>query len=304
MSRRTAALPIAMGVAALALAGCGAREAGVAERAFEQEVRSADVSFTVTAREDRAGGRELVHFGLAGPMRSNGPAKLESFDWRVRVRAPGAPEIAARVTSDGDHVSLEYEGQTYVVPDEEVAAYNREKARGAASDKELDDLGDVQRRGVDLRSWFPESDSEPDARLHGEAVAHVSGQLDVSRVLRDLRRLARHPALRAQLGSAGLDELGAREIAGIDRAVSDPRFDLYAGKRDGKLRRVDARMRVRGSRGVPAMRVDLRFEQRNVDGAQRIPAPAREGRPLEELMRELGPAGEEQGALGTAGAPA
>jgi hypothetical protein len=304
MFRRKMALPVAMGVAALALAGCGAKEAGVVQRAFEQEVRSADVRFTVTAREDRTGGKELVRFSMAGPMRSNGPAKLESFDWRLQVRVPGTPAMAARVVSDGDHVSLEYDGQTYVVPDAEVAKYNREKARGAKSNEELDDLEDVQRRGVDLRSWFPESDSEPDTRLHGEAVAHVSGRLDVSRVLRDLQKLARHPALRAQLAGSGLDELGPREIAGIDRAVSDPRFDLYAGKRDGKLRRVDARMRTRGSGDVPALAVSIRFEQRNVDGAQRIPAPARDGRSLEDLMRELGLAGQEQEALGAAGAPA
>lgn len=304
MSRRKTGVPVAMGLAALALAGCGAKEAGVAERAFEQEVRSADVRFVVSAREEGAGGRELVRFSLAGPMRSNGPAKLESFDWRVQVRAPGTPELTARVVSDGDHVSLDHEGRTYVVPDEEVAAYNREKARGATSGEELDDLEDVQKRGVDLRSWFPESDSEPHTRLHGEAVAHVSGRLDVSRVLKDLQRLARHPALRAQLGGTGLDELGAREIAGIDRAVSDPRFDLYAGKRDGKLRRVDARMRVRESAGIPALGISLRYEQRNVDGAQRIPAPARDGRPLEELVRDLGLAGQEQEALGAAGAPA
>ncbi len=304
MVRRKVALPFCAGLAMLALTGCGAREADVVERAFEQEVRSADVSFVVTAREDRPGGAELVRVSLAGPMRSNGSAKLQSFDWRVGLLAPGAPELRARVVSDGDHVSVRHEGRTYVVPDAEVAAFNRELARGARADDELDELEDVQREGVDLKGWFPQSEALPDARLHGEAVAHVSGRLDVSHALRDLRRLARHPALRAKLAGSGLDELDDREIRTIDRAVTDPRFDLYAGKRDGKLRRVDARMRVRAGRGMPALRVDVRVEQRDVDRVGRIAAPARDGRPIEELGRRLELGEQEQEAPAAAAAAA
>lgn len=81
--RRLVLAPLA--VLVLVVAACGQEEASVLDRALENPVQSAQVSMRLSAV--RASG-ELGSVEVSGPMRSNGPKRLESFDWRVRLHLP------------------------------------------------------------------------------------------------------------------------------------------------------------------------------------------------------------------------
>jgi hypothetical protein len=59
-------------------------------------------------------GRSLASVTMAGPLRSNGEGRLDSFDWRVRLEA-GRRALAARVVSTGDNVFVRYGGVMYEV---------------------------------------------------------------------------------------------------------------------------------------------------------------------------------------------
>jgi hypothetical protein len=282
-SKLVLAAAAAAAAAALGVAGCGAREASLVEKAFDTPIKSAQVSLELGLEQ---GGKRVAELSLRGPVRSNGEGRLQSFDLQTRVSAPGQRPLRARVTSTGENVFVRYGGTTYEVGEHEVAKLNQraaeERKRG-----ESPDAGDLLRMGIDPRKWFPSSGGKPrDSEVAGEPTRSVSGRLDVSVALRDLAKLLRRPEFRAQLRGQ-VPDLRPREIKMIDALISDPSFTLDAGRKDGKLRRLTARFTVRDPDS--GRRAGVRFELRltHVDQPVRITAP-RSGQPIEKLLKRLG----------------
>lgn len=171
--------------------------------------------------------------------------------------------------------------------EDEVAKLQRQTDQGG----EVDDLEDVSRLGVDLKAWFPESDTQEEAAAAGVPTTRVTGRLDVSAALRDLARLMKRPEFQAQLGAQGIEAFGEREIRMLDGATTDPHFELHVGREDGKLRRLAASLKAKDPSDGASQAVILRFalELRNVDQPVSIPSP-RGGRPIEELLQSQGSA--------------
>jgi hypothetical protein len=207
----------------------------------------------------------------------------------VRFSAQGRTVLAGRLISTGDNVFVRYGGKIYEVGEKRVAKLNRQ-ATADGADGEMG-LRDLARMGIDLQKWFPDTGGEAvDSEVDGMATRKVTGRLDVSVALAQLARAMKRPELREQMGGQA-PSLSAREIRMIDALVTDPRFELEAGRDDGKLRRIAARLRFDDPRGAGkgAMRFELRL--RDVDAPVQIDAPA-SGRPIEELLRKLrAPAG-------------
>jgi hypothetical protein len=283
MSRKPWMLALVLGAGLLG-AGCGGEEASVVEKALDNPVKSARVSLSLDVEQR---GRRVARLALSGPVRSNGEGRLESFDWRLRIAAAGERTVAARVMSTGENVFVRYRGTTYEVGERAVAKLNRQAGKG----EDVDGLRDLSRLGIDLREWFPETAGEPaDGEVAGVATEKVAGRLDVSVALKQLAPLLRRPELRAQLGG-DVGRLRPRDIEAIDALISDPRFELEAGRDDGKLRRLAARFRFRDPRsggGGGAVRFELRLA--GVDEPVRIDAPS-SGRPIGRLLERLGLAG-------------
>lgn len=287
MSRRSSVFTrVAMVASASALlTGCGEEEASIVESAFENDVRSAQVSLRVELKE---GDRPAMAVALEGPMRSNGAGKLESFDWRVRGEG-AAKEVTTRIISSGRNVFVEYKGQTYEVGEKEIAELQKGD-RSAKKDGEIEDLQDAERLGLDLQSWFPKSDAEQDSEVAGEATRRATGRLDLSAALKDLRRLASNPALGSDPALKPLAEISPAEIKMVDQLVTDPRFALDVADEDGKLRRIATTMSLRAAKDAPRQSLRFVMEYRNVDQPVRIQAPS-SGKPIEQLFERLGDTG-------------
>src|SRR5690349_12316954 len=84
---------------ALAVSACGAEEASVVKTAFEQDIKSANVSVDLSMKAQGQG----TSIKLAGPFQSNGEGKLPSADWKLNVNGAGLPKpIEGRLISTGD----------------------------------------------------------------------------------------------------------------------------------------------------------------------------------------------------------
>jgi hypothetical protein len=122
----------------------------------------------------------------------------------------------------------------------------------------------------------------------------VSGTLDVAALMRNINRFVRRSA--SALGSEGeaTSPLTAADIRELSKAVKDPSFDVYVGKRDNLIRRVAGRIEfdipeaeqseLGGLRGGT---IKFSVELHDVNGNQQIEAPAR-SRPLSTLTDSLG----------------
>jgi hypothetical protein len=266
--------------AALALAGCSQEEADTLEKAFENQIDSAQVSMRFDM--DMASGEDGT-FTVTGPYERGEEGELERFDWTMKGEFDGSPPFEMRAVSDGERVLLEYKNTLYEASGKDLEAL---RAGAQGEDPQLEDIDRLP--GVDLKSWFPESDTEEDGEVAGEETTHISGRLDVSKALTDIAALTKNPTLRRQLGLAKNDRISKTDIRMLDRFVSDPRFDIHVGKDDDKLRRIAGALKFRipgeGVRG----KMGFAVEYAKVDEPVEISAPEGKTRPIDDLTKRLG----------------
>jgi hypothetical protein len=132
-----------------------------------------------------------------------------------------------------------------------------------------------------MQDWFPQSDTQEDADLDGEPVTRITGKLDLSAALTDLKELAKKPGVS---GAEALKELSNGDIKRAERMVSDPRFTIDVGREDGKLRRIVAAMKIDDGSDKGTIDFSIRFK--DVDKPVTIDAPS-SGKPIEELGEKL-----------------
>src|SRR4051794_28892116 len=117
---RWIAAPALLAASALGLGACSQREASIVDQAFKSPVKSAQVVAHMSLD-----GKPVID--LRGPMQTNGPGRLESFDWRVKTMGG----LAGRVVSSGKNVFVTYQGVTYAVGEDKIAKMEREQGKGS-----------------------------------------------------------------------------------------------------------------------------------------------------------------------------
>jgi hypothetical protein len=260
---------VAAAVALLMATGCGAKEAEVVSGAFAKPIDRATVAMDISA--DVAGTK--VGVSLQGPYQANGD-QLPSVDWRVRARGLGGDPVEARVISSATNAFVEYGGQTYEVGQDKIAELTRQ---GSGSHTPADLSAFLQQ----AKDWFPESDTQEDAELNGEAVTRVTGRLDFVKALSGLQELVKQPAVS---GSPKLGAMTSADLAQIQQFVEDPRFTLDVAKSDGTLRRIAATMQLKGVPGGGSLGFSVQLS--DVGKPVSITPPA-SGRPIGELGAQL-----------------
>jgi hypothetical protein len=260
--------------AAIALSGCGAKEAAVVKGAFEQPIKSANIELTMSVKSSQ----QTVNMSLAGPYQSNGKDEIPSADLALKLEGVGPKTIEGRLISTGKNAFVEYEGETYEVGADKIAELKKQGANGAPTQLTP---ADITKLMGTMQDWFPQSDAQENVDLDGEPVTRVTGKLDLSKALTDLKELAAKPGLS---GVEELKQLSSGDIKRIERMVSDPKFTIDVGKNDGKLRRVQASIKVDDNADSGTVDFSLRFK--DVDKPVTIDAPS-SGKPIEELGQKL-----------------
>ena len=303
--RRPAATFLPLLLASVLIAGCGGGDdtesvTELLDRAFETSIGSADVTLDIEVELE--GVDELqdpIQISLTGPYETGADKTIPRVDWDITVSAQNQ-SFNANLTSTGDRAFVGFQGTDYEVSQETVDALNSQLASNVEEDgRNLSDFG------VSAREWVVDAEEEGGEEVAGVETTHVSGKLDVTRVLEDLNTVVQEASkLGGQLGQQAPPSLTDEQKDQIEEVVDDPGFDAYVGKDDDRLRRLSADLEFEvpeDSReqagGLEGGRVSFSIEFANVGSAQPIEAP--EGaRPISELTTQL------QGLLGGAlGAP-
>jgi hypothetical protein len=287
------------------LAGCGDDDTksvtDTLDKAFTSPIGSADMTLDIEVEFD--GVDELdgpIEIKLVGPYDSTAEGKIPSVDWDITVQAQNQ-SFNANVTSTGDRAFIGFQGTDYEVSQQTVDQLNQQLA--ASEDEEGgQDLADF---GVTARDWVVDAEEEGDEDVAGVDTTHVSGKLDVTKVLEDLNTVVQEAAkLGGAVGQSAPPALTEEQQGQIEDVVRDPGFDAYVGKDDDKLHRLsadlafdvpeDSRDQVGGLEGG---RISFSIEFANIGSPQPVTAPD-DARPIGELTQQL------QGLLGGAlGAP-
>lgn len=304
---RRLATPLLPALLAIGLAtGCGGGDGDsesakdLLDRAFGNPIEFADVTLDIeVALEGIDEMQDPIEVSLSGPYDSRAEDTIPSVDWEITVRAQDQSFNAA-LTSTGDRAFVGFQGTDYEVSPQTVEQLNQQVV--AARKQEGRDLSEF---GVTARDWVVDAEEEGDEDVAGVETTHVSGSLDVTRVLEDLNTVVEEASrLGGQFGQQAPPTLTDEQKAQIEEIVDDPSFDAYVGKDDEVIHRLsadiefdvpeDGRERLGGLEGG---RISFSIEFANVGAAQPIEVPE-DPRPIAELTQQL------EGLIGGAlGAP-
>jgi len=287
--------------AALPLGACaGGEDENPQERlskAFSKQVKSADVR--ADAEISTTGGQGLprpVRIRARGPFKSN-KDKLPSANIEVSLDAGGGggQTVSTGFLSTGDRAFVRFQGVFYEQPVGDVRRTNEQIARNQNEGQSLKALG------LDPQRWLSDAKEEGEEEIGGDETRHISGNLNVRAFLDDLNRFVRERGgtLGRAAGQPAPEPLPQRDLARIAEVVKDPSFDIYVNKDDDTVRRIASRVKLqvpegsrRQLRGIESGTLTFSIELSNVNGDQKIEAPAK-ARPISDLTDALG-----QGALG------
>lgn len=287
----------------LLLAACGGDDqedvTKLLDRAFSKSLKSADVNLDSTIRV--RGVQQLdrpIRVRASGPYRSekNQPPEFD-INLSIGVEGGGASINTGRV-SVGDRSFIKFQGGFYEVPRDQVESANKEFAGGRERRKQ------VRGARVNPRKWIESAKDEGDEEVAGVETTHVSGQLDVKRMVADLNSFVGRAGKSLGAGAAVPKPLPQATLDKIAEVVKNPTFDVYVGKEDERIRRLSTNVQLtvpeadrQAARGIEGGSLELTIEFRKVGQPQKIEAPA-QSRPLSDLTKQLGGAG----ALGLGGA--
>jgi hypothetical protein len=282
------------------IAGCGGGGGGSSEdaralidKAFSTSIPSADLTLNITAEvRGVAQLQEPVTLKVAGPYQSNGSEKLPDFNWQVSISG-GGQAFSGGLISTGDNAFVNFQGTNYEVGAERVGQFNQQLAQQTGSGKSLKDFG------VDPQSWVKDPQDKGDESVNGVETTHVEASVDVGKMFNDFNKTIQQAG--GAMGSSAPQQLSADTISKIEEIVKDPKFDIYVGKDDNRIRRLsvkidfeipsDQRAQFQGAEGGT---LSFQIDFAKVGEKQTITAPAN-AQPISELQQQLG------GLLGGAG---
>ena len=293
--------PVLVLLAAVALiAGCGggggsSKDArALIDKAFQQSIGSAEMTLNIEAKVNGVAQlSQPINLKVAGPYQSNGKGKLPSFNWQVSVSG-GGQAFSGGIISTGDNAFVNFQGTNYEVGADKVAQVNQSSGPG----RSLKDYG------IDPQAWVKDPTDEGTENVNGVDTTHVKASVDIGRMFSDFNKTIQKAG---SMSTAAPQQLSPETIQKIQDVVKNPKFDIYVGKDDDKIRRLsvsvdfqipaDQRAKFQGAEGGT---LNFSIDFAKVGEPQTITPPANP-RPISELQQQLGGIGGGLGGLGGSG---
>jgi hypothetical protein len=300
-----------LAVALSGLAACGGDGGGenvdkVLNQTFGggQKIDSGELSMNLTA--DLKGVptvTEPITVKVGGPFENQGKNRVPKLDLDLSANA-GGQSFRAGVVSTGQKGYISFQGTDYVVPANIFSQFRSElRKQQRDSNKDTPDLATL---GVHPRDWLKNPKDRGTEDVEGVETIHIAADVDVPKLLDDIDELLK------KTGQLGLTKAQREQLPGsisntvkkqITDSVSKASFDVYTGKDDKILRKLDVKLQFdvdkklrQQTAGVESGNVHFTVQIANLNKPQQITEP-RNARPLSELQNQL----EAAGALGALG---
>jgi hypothetical protein len=245
---------------------------------------------------------------MAGPFQSRGNTQLPAMDLQLSATGSG-PDFSAGAVSIGDKGYVTFAGKPYSVPDNVFARFKRSFEQQQKQDNKSTNNLDLKALGLNPDAWLKNPKNEGDEDVGGATTTHVSSEVDLDALLKDLDNLLRRSN---QLGLSqqqlqqipqGLNSQSRKQIKD---SIKRAKVDIWTGKDDKTLRRLKLDLAFElpaalqsQAQGVEGGDIKLDLEVADVNKPQDIKAPANP-RPWSELQKQFGTSA--LGGLGSSGA--
>ncbi len=295
-----------LAVLAMALVACGssggsASPQDVINQTFGSDhgkLTSADLNLSLKADASGPQGG-TVDASLTGPFESQGSTKVPKLDIQVKLNATSQAtgkntNFEGGLTSTGSAVFVNYKGADYQLPGSIISQYQQLLQQASAQQKSQQQSSGAVLKQLGIsnpKDLLTNLKSEGDADVEGTSTNHVSGDLDVSKVVDDLKSAVSGASALGALGGSTSQLPSASQLDQVKSAVKTAHFDLYSGKDDHILRRLTITLSIvpPASSGGGVSKIDLTFDITlgKVNESQTITAPSG-AKPLTALFKQLG----------------
>ena len=269
------------------------------------KLTSADVNLSLKADVTGSGGGTL-DATLSGPFESQGTTKVPKLDLNLKFDAKAASgkstSFDGGLISTGDSAFVNYKGTDYEVDQTLFDQYKQQLAKqGSQAGQSQQSPGALLKQlGISSpQDLLTNLKDEGDSDVEGASTQHISGDLDVGKVVDSLKSALSNASTLGSLGGLDTSKLpSASQLDKIKNSVKSAHFDLYSGKDDHILRRLTISIAVQQG----ANKLDLNFDITlgKVNESQTITAPSG-AQPFSSLLQQLGIGPSSLGALGALG---
>lgn len=296
------ALAATLGIAACG-GGSGADARKVVNQTFQgkKRVDSGKLNLSMTANL-RATGlaatqvKEPIVIRMSGPFQSRGNTQLPAMDLQLSATGSGQ-DFSAGAVSTGDKGYVTFQGKPYSVPDSVFAKFKRGFEQQQKQDNQAPNNLDLKALGINPDAWLKNPKNEGDEDVGGATTTHVSSEVDIDALLKDLDNLLRR-ADQLGLSKQQLQQvprgLNSQSRQQIKASIKKAKVDIWTGKDDKTLRRLRLDLSFElppalqtQAQGVQGGDVKLDLEIADVNKPQDIKAPANP-RPWSELQKQFG----------------
>jgi hypothetical protein len=302
--RRPLRLPLlaVLLVLAVALAACGSSGDGgsgadttkVLNDTFgsAKPVNSGRLKLGINVRADGISGvPSPLTVRLGGPFQrvaATGPPKFD-FDVTLATRDGS---FSVGIISTGKQGWVKLGQRAFTLP---AGQFDQIAGKAGGSSGGLP--GDLGTLGIDPRGWIKDVQDEGVETLDGTKVIHLSSDVDIPLLVKDLDKLL------STAGGTGLNAIaglptGLGKNGAVAKSVQSAGVDIWTGEQDHQLRRITIKLNVKSPAGKDGT-VALDLAVADLNRSQPIGPPANP-RPLSELSAALAVLGQQRSQGGAA----
>ena len=224
-----------------------------------------------------------VRLRLNGPFQSAGKGEMPQFDFTLGLTAGGQTFTAGGV-STGDKGFVKFQGQAYAVSDQLFNQFKTGYLNAAKqSDQKKGSAPTLGALGIDPRRWLIDAKKAGEEKIGGTDTIHITAGIDVSKLLDDVNRLLGRASTAS--GSKQVPQrLTPAQRKTIQDAVDNATVDVFTGKDDKLLRRLDVNVRLKNAGQVKGGTLRFQLQLDALNKGQTITPPTNT-KPLDQLLQ-------------------
>src|SRR4051795_1517756 len=227
-----------------------------------------------------------VQLRVTGPFQSTGSKELPKFDFTLSITSNGQT-FTAGGTSVGDKGYISFQNQAYAVSDKLFQQFKNGylQSQSKSKNKSAPSLGTL---GIDPRRWLVGAHKEADADVAGTKTAHIAAGIDVGQLLNDVNRvLSRASSVAGGAAKNVPNQITPAQQKQIEQAVQSAKVDIYTGKDDHALRKIDVAVQLKPTGSTfKGGTVHFALQIADLNEDQTIEEP-KNAQPLDNLLAQL-----------------
>jgi hypothetical protein len=284
---------------ATAFAACGSSDSGgssnedpqkVLNETFNpnQKIESADLD---ASAKIEISGQQSANFegSLSGPVDGHGNG-VPKFDLTAKLSGEGGGQsidFEGGVTSTGDAAFVSYQGTDYKLDPTTYSFVRQAFLSGQKQQSSKSNLSAFKDVLTNLKNEGTED-------VAGTQSIHVSGTVDVSKLIAAIKPLARQAQ---SLGGAAGSVPSPAQLEQIQNLVKSATFDVYSAEDTHLLTRLAGNLELEDTSGSGTATITFDVTLGGVNEPQTVEAPST-AKPISELYQQIGFDPSTLGALG------